>query len=305
MKLLTKTITSITVISIGILPNLSMALNPTESVPDYVEAVAYMKPAEVAASPVAQMVIDHMGRDQIVNTAKFVKNATGLDMFQDIHEVWIFGLLEDDNSNVVFARGKYDQEKILDMVRLNETYQLKEYDSYPVHSFSDEDGLKVFTFVDDYLILTKTTNVLSNVIGYSSSKKSTFANSERGERLLRDHQGDMAWGALLNQRNTKGNFGELARSIDLSYLDISFTAGADTVTAELTVVPEKETATIQYREAAEGMIAMSTLLQEEFPIARTLAETAEITSNESGDLVIRCEMPNQQFLVTITEIGNH
>lgn len=283
-------------------PTNGHALEPLESAPAAADFVAYVDVHAVVESGTFQMFLDHQGREEITNVTRFIENATDVNVFEDIHHVWIFGQVENDEAALLFINADYNEEKLLDMVRLNSSYDDYEIDGYEIHHWVD-DGEKYVTFVDDYIVFGGSEEAIEAYIETAENPDLSIATTDIFENADPNMLEQPLWAMLINGEDTRGDFGELAEGIELDYALLNIYPGETSIEGTLTIHPEDTFHLEHYNKVVQGFLGASFLLQEELEPAALVTEKVTTTVNEEeGVVILEAELSNREFFEILEEL---
>ncbi len=255
-----------------------LALAPNES-----EIVARLDVKAFLETSLWDRILEEYGREKAQREAKFLQNMTDLDLFNDIDEIHLFGRIDEDESMIIVAKGRFNEEKLVDLVRLNESYEELQISGASVHSWID-DGNKHGVFLPDgLLVITGSRDAMEAVLRTRANPGTSFLQSDAGRMMPQDAAQAVFHGALVRTPWIDCEFGEFARAVDLQLATLSLNFANDQVAAALTAVPDRPERTAEYLEIANGLLAASKLLSEEQPHAHMAAKY--LTAEQSGGTV--------------------
>lgn len=276
--------TLIATLAISLISGSALALNPMEAAPAEADVVARLNVKEALASPLKDKIMDRVGRQRLEAGRQVLQNLTGMNLEEDLSEIWLFGRIDRDKEGVVMARGRFEQEKLVALVSLNDNYEQREMFGAKVHTWND-DGQKYAVFIDDFLLLSENGEALRMVLETNNGGRRSLMETETGKLLAAQENPAIFWGALINSNTTLGEFADFARAIDLSHVMLSIDPGGDQVNATLAAIAEDSDALPEYRAIAEGGMALSRLLREEEDLATLIADNVTISTSEEALLI--------------------
>lgn len=104
----------------------------------------------------------------------------GSDLTTDIANVTLFGADGEEENAVALLRGKFDREKLLTLLALNETYATSDYREYTIHKWVDEHKKKnqVGAFAaDDVIVISQSEKAVTGFLDvYSGAAGSLEQN---------------------------------------------------------------------------------------------------------------------------------
>jgi hypothetical protein len=144
-------------------------------------------------------VFEERSTPQVRSGLRFVEALSGLDLLKDLHEAALFVLVPHQEENGVIVRGNFDQAKLLDLLRLNETYSETKNGSYTVHQWQNpEDAHKSYgVFIqDDLLLIATSRSALDAALGVANGSGKSFAKSPSASFAPKASDELVAWAAL-------------------------------------------------------------------------------------------------------------
>ncbi|MCB2154697.1 hypothetical protein KQI84_07395 [bacterium] len=284
-------------ISISYAQDNLLALAPEEA-----EIVARLDVRSAIDSPLFQKVLESYGEEKARNQAKVLQNTTDLDIFTDLQELYLFGIVDRDESIVILARGNFNQEKLLDLVKLNESYQSDKVDGVTVHKWRDGDE-KYGAFLDDNLLAFAGSEEAMRVLLDTRNKDhASFMSTPAGKALPNDMNSHDLWFALRSTDNTKGEFGEISHAIDLNHAIATVDLGSSNVSASVQLQPNRKELVENYLQIQQGAVAFAQLLREEEKVIDLLSQRARAEKSEDGKAArLTVEIPNDAALNLIKQ----
>jgi len=247
------------------------------------EIVARMDVKKVVQSPLFRMLVDQRGHEQTDAQLKVLKNLTDLDVYNDIDEIALFGRIDEDASMTVVARGKFNQEKLLDLVRLNDTYKKADRNGVTIHSWTD-DGNKHACFLPDGLLaVAGSAEAMDALLQTRANPEAGFRSTAQGK--LAPANGGAAFTAMLVRTPTIDcDFGNFARAASMQLATATVDLTDAGVAGRLLCHPDRPELAPAYLDVARGMLAGASLYADEEPMARLAAETlaASLTDDKSA-----------------------
>lgn len=281
-------------------------VNVLALVPPEAEILARVNVPAVVDSPLMERFLEMNGRQKTEAQINFVQNLTGLNLREDLKEIWVIGLIDQDEKNVLLARGAFDQEKLLTLVQLNETYDSRSAYGNTVHHWKD-DGEKFAAFLgEDLLAVTGDSGSMETVLQRAQRGRNTFGESAPGAAVPTGEGTPPFWGMLIRTPETDCDFGKFARSVDLSHvlLQADFAAN-DSITATMTGFPSKPGMAPQWLKVAEGGLAAAGLYADEDAKAALFAETVSAKLSDDGEkLILEGTAPVERLLELRENAGN-
>lgn len=258
------------------------------------EIVARVDVKKVVNSRLFALALEIEGKEAADAKLKILKNLTDLDVYKDIDEVALFGRIDDDESMAIVARGRFNQEKLLDLVRLNGTYKTRQENGLTIHSWVD-DGNKQACFLPDNLLVVAGSEVaIQGVLNTRSNPSTGFLASPTAKAA--PAADGLAFTAYLN-RTADGALGDFAHETELRLATITADLSDSGIVGRIVGQPDRPELAPSYLKVAEGLLAAASLYSEEDDNARLVAETLRASLTADGKAVeIGGTMTNERFL---------
>lgn len=275
------------------------ALEPLVVAPATTEVVARINVTQSLQAPLADLLIDLKGRQQIESGAKLIQNLTDVNLFKDLYEVWLFAKIDDNKEVLVLARGNFNKTKLVDLLKINATYKETAYMGETVYNWVDEkDGPRYAVFIDQYLAIGGSNEIINGVIDRKTATTGGYQTTAVGSGIPKDFANKDFWAVIATERHNKIEFGAFSEAVDLKCLLITGQHSATGLTLDAVAVPTNPEATAHYKSIAEGGLAVSKLLKEEFPPAKLIAELATV-SVSGPTLVVNATLSNEEVIELI------
>ncbi len=112
-----------------------------------------------------------------------IEEVFGSDLMQDVYGVTLFGKDSGEENAVILIYGRYDQEKLVSLLEMNDAYESKEYARKKLHFWVDEDDHKdkVGAFAGERLIvMSQREEPVRAMLDLLSGKEQTLAQVNEG-----------------------------------------------------------------------------------------------------------------------------
>lgn len=270
---------------------LMLGARPTEAedivdlIPDQAEIILRLDAEAFIDSEPFNKLLDAYGREKAMNQIEVIKNLTDLDPLEDFEEVFLMGKVEEDESLIFVARGEFNEEKLVSLVRLNESYEKIAYGDSRTKGHYWEDGSeeKHAVFLPDGIVaIANSRESMEALIATREGNNRSFAETDAGKSLPRNIDSHVFWGMLINTPDIDGEFGEFAKAVDMAYLLATVDFDDNEVTTRLLAHPEDDSLVDDYIRIGEGGHSIAKLLREEEPLARLLFEELRVREAENG-----------------------
>lgn len=211
----------------------------------------------------------------------------GTDVIKDIHGITLYGSEAGDENATALFYGKFDRQKLLAVLALNEAFSQGEYNGHSLYYWADAKGGKkqVGTFAADNMI----------VIGQQESSIVTALDVLDGsiERLSSQPENPMY---KLTTAPSKTIFLAVAREIpallqnneqaailkNSKYLSVACSETAGDMTLDIHMEVQDEVMATQVEQVVRGMIAFASIGQGDNPEIAALLNTVTLTREAKG-----------------------
>lgn len=112
-----------------------------------------------------------------------IEEVFGSDLMQDVYGVTLFGKEAGEENAVILIYGRYDQEKLVSLLEMNDAYESKEYAGKKLHFWVDEDDHKdkVGAFAGERLIvMSQREEPVKAMLDLLAGKEKTLAQVNEG-----------------------------------------------------------------------------------------------------------------------------
>ncbi|MDX1973478.1 MAG: hypothetical protein SFY68_13180 [Candidatus Sumerlaeia bacterium] len=276
-----------------------LALDPLAVGPADSEFVARVSVNQLLQQPLVNQLIDMNDRPSIETGAKFLQHLTDVNVFTDLYEAWLFARIEDERNVVLLVRGKYNQTKLVELLKINPSYKLSTTDTVPVHYWDDpEEGPRWAAFVEDYVVITGAEALMTQVITRRNLTTGGFKETPTAAKLTPELNKLDFWCVIQSDRKNEIEFGAMSAALDLRYALLTAHQTDAGLNLGLTAVPRNPASTAEYRTMVEGSLAFSRLYGKEMEPARLYAD--RLTIDEYPDhLNLSATFTNAEVLEAI------
>ncbi|MGF1571439.1 MAG: hypothetical protein ACFCU1_00020 [Sumerlaeia bacterium] len=272
------------------------ALEPMVVAPEKSEVVARVNVAQALQSPLSGMIIDEYGRQNIESTAKLIQNLTDVNLFADLYEAWLFGQIDSDEEVLILARGQFNETKLVDLLRVNNTFKETTYLGETVYSWTDENNLPRWAvFIGQYLAIGGTNEIIRGVVDRQNATTGGFQQTPIAKALPQNLNRNDFWLVISSERYRTIEFAAMAEAIDLKYLLLTASHTDERVTVTGMAVPLNPEDTQEYKAIGDGALALSRLMEDGNVFARLAANTVTVTQEAEG-VAATAELSNAEAL---------
>ncbi len=235
--------------------------NPLRLAPADSEFLVSINVRQALDTPAVDTLLAELGEQRIRNQAAVIQTLTDFDAFSDLDRISLYGRIDEDPANVIVAEGRFNQQKLVSLVALNATYEKQSLGGYDVHHWDDEDGEKYAVFLDaGTLVFGGSADALQRMNAARTSTTASFLSTPAARDLPADLDSRTAYGFLVRTPGIDCDFGDFARSIDLSHFFLEVRSAGDGMDTTLSIVPADPANTPLYLDAVEGGHAAARLL---------------------------------------------
>ena len=272
------------------------AADPLALAPREAEFLARIDMRQIVESGQFQTFMQSHAPKRIESAREAIRNLTDLDILEDIDAIYLFGRIDEDESVLFFSRGRFNQDKLLSLVKLNDTYEQMAMDGVTVHHWVD-DGEKYGAFLEEnLLVIAGSEAAMSAMMRTADDPGSGFLATPAADDLPENADEHAFWGMLVKTPGIDCDFGNFARSIDLQSVVMLARFAPSAVETRMIATPDSPGLLDEYEEAAQGAMAAARLLKEEEEWARLLSESATVERSANRNrLEMTASIPNNTF----------
>ncbi len=280
---------------------LGVGATPAKDILDYVpadsEVVATISFADLTARPV----IRELWRTELVDGpagagARLFERLTGVDITRDIETIVLAGQVDRDEAGVALIKGTYDEQKLLDLARLNPTYQLLDIDGVALHRWKDKKNEKFATFLPEGILLIGNTAArIKDALGAGDSADGSF----RANHAAEIPAGVDAWIWLARPNRPGTKLGDGMELIGVAGTTTRVLFAPSDVVIETVFQPDRPGDVTDHVALLEGVTGIGRLQQRK----PGLTELANRTNTEvrDGRAVLTTRISNDDFTRMIRE----
>lgn len=256
------------------------AVEPLDVIPADSEVVIVTNLADTMAKPVvADLWANTIATGSRKAQIDVLTRLTGVDIAKDIDQVVISTQVDRDETVVIAIRGTWDEDTLIGLVRMNDTYEALDMMDTTVHYWKDGGEENYFVFATETMgVLAKSPERLREAIAAGRDPARSFAGNQ-AKTLPAEYARAAAWGWITRPQRAAMN--ELAPAMDAVGLGsalVSLTVTADGAVMETRAVAESAGDVEHWVEVMRGAVALGALQK----LDATLAGLARRTTVE-GD----------------------
>lgn len=244
-------------------------------IPRDAEVVITVKVGEIAQSDVFQKIRE---KAPAINAQlQVLQNLTGLDLTKDLTRVTAFGQMNNKNNSGVIAEGKFDEQKLVTLVKTKPEYKTTEVDGRTIHQWKDK-GVK-YGYIDPAegiaVIWNSQATMEASAAAAKDETKSFAAAPEF--KLIPENAQDALAGILVVNRQQRGP----AAKYRVNALMGMLTAEQNQITARVSLFPIDAADTPKWVDVAKGAVAFGQLQQDNRQLQQ-LASQAQVEAAPDG-----------------------
>lgn len=283
MKTLKLTFIAVAAAGLVAFANVLPGRETLEMAPKESEVIARLDVERLLQTEQFKAALNQYGEEKARNQAVVLENLSGLDLFSDIKEMWLFGKIDVEESNIIIARGEFERDKLIALVRMNPEYNKQTVQNVEVHHWHD-DGEKFGCFLgEDLLVVAGSEEAMTVMLRTWQDPETSFSRTATGSQIsAASINTPVIWGALIDTPTVKGDFGNLARAVDLSHVTLALNSAGENVSVDMNLVPDNVETLDDYEAIGLGGVAMARLLGDEHEMAGLFARKANVQKNSDG-----------------------
>ena len=231
--------------------------------------VAHLDVEALLASQIVQTILaEEQKKGLAEKLAKFTETF-GLDPLKDLRSVTLWGETFGPAGGVAIIQAKVDQEKLLKLLAANAGHKETKYGERAVHQWTQspegkgDTGIRFGTFYkDDVTVITRSEDVLKHAIDVLDAKESSLAKEDSG-LLPAESKGAFLVAAAkdITVPEEADPHAAMLRKVSGGTLVVG--EDGDNVFVNASVVGKTDKDAQQFRQMAQGMLALAQVLQEQ------------------------------------------
>ncbi|MFH0793646.1 MAG: hypothetical protein V2A74_06390 [bacterium] len=266
----------------AMIPAFGQTENPMAWVPTDSEFIISVNVRSVADSSLFQRILREKGGEKAQAVLQILHNLTGVDPLKDLDRVCIWGRIDDNDSVAVLFQGRFNQESLLTLLKVNPMYKVADRDGVQTHEWFDqkEKRMKYGQFLSDGSALI--VNQLQTLDAAHQSRtggKGLVATPKAG-MLPAQQERLSAWVALFKPERELAN-GKMKDTLQAQSAWASLLLDASGLAVRVNVQTVSDKAAQGWRDIAQGGLALLRLQQDNKVLARLAGP--ENTSLNSKD----------------------
>lgn len=226
---------------------------------------------------------------------EMVKNLLGVDLTKDMNRITVFGRMNNKQVGGFIVKGKFDQEKLLTMIKANPQYKTAEVGGITVHQWWEEKEkrVKYGAFLPgDMAVVWNNEETAKASLAAAKDAALSFAGSPEAALIPASAENAIA-GVLAVNREKQGPAAKYHLSAVMAVLNLT----EDEVSVSLTVTPDSGELVSKFADIFRGLAAFGQLQPDNKAIAYVAGRTKVETSDKSVTLTTSVEKSKVDELI--------
>lgn len=232
----------------------------------------------------------------------FAEGLSGTNLLEDIEGGLVFGLADNDDSIGVAIEGRFDREKLTNLLVLAPRYELLDVDGQAIHTWFDarENRMKYGTFLRNMIVVWNSSEAMERSLDVLRNPAGNLGR-ELADEIFGGREAGSVVRAGLIVRNPESGAARLG--IDRAFFDMTITG--EVIRTKLDVVPEDPAQTTDWEALLEGGAALFRI-QKERPALAQLATMVEVEAVDSTTVRATTTVPIGDIpgLIALKKRGN-
>lgn len=224
-----------------------------------------------------------------------IKNMVGVDITKDLDRISVFGRMNKKEVGGVIAQGKFDQEKLLTMLKANGQYKSADVDGVTIHQWYDEKDKRVkygaFLPGDLAVIWNNEATMKASLAAAKDPTKSLAGSPEVA--LIPAEAANAAAGILAINREQKGPAAKWHISAIFGMVTITPTD----ISACVSITPDSAEVAPKFADILRGLVAFGQLQTDNKPLSYVAGRTKVEASEKAVTLTTSVEQSKLEQLV--------
>jgi hypothetical protein len=219
----------------------------------------------------------------------------GSNLMTDVASVTLFGPDAQEENAVSLIKGRYNKEKLLAILKLNQTYGQTAYDNYTLHTWVDDKRKKeqVGAFAgEDLIVISETQTAIKAALDVLAGKQTSLAQQAQLPLFSLSQTPNGAFIIAAAEGLSKLAGEEHAAILKNSNFMVFITSEqAGNLKAHLQLESETEESAMQIEQVVRGMLAFATLQMKDQPQLQKLLQSGVI-SRDGKNLQVDLSAPS-------------
>lgn len=274
------------------------AENPLSWAPADSEFIASVNIRQIADSALTQRILREKGGEKFDAILQVLKGLTGMDLLKDLDRAAIWGRIDDNDSVVLLFQGRYNQETLTTLLKVNPKYQATQRSGITMHEWFDEKEkrMKYGAFLPDgSVVICNQPQGLDAVIGAHADASRGFLGTPKAKQIPSDSDSQAAWAMILRPNRALPN-GKFKDTLQAESALATLTLKPEIVTVSLNVKTTTSEAAQGWLDMAKGLIALGRLQQDNTGF-RKLSEVSQVSPASDGKgIALEIRLTDQDFM---------
>ena len=266
----------------------ALAYAPADS-----EVVISLNLRRIADSSLFQQILNERGGQQALARLRVFRNLTGVDLLKDVDRACIFGRMHDDASMLACLSGRFDRDKLSDLLKSNPQYSESTVQGRTVMTWYDEreKRAKYGAFLPDGALLVGNQPASLEAAFTAFDGRKGLLSTDKANLLPRDRDTGAAWAVLYRPHfNNAGRETLQARSA-AGRLDVD----NERLAAQLILHADSREAAENWQRLFTGGLALLQL-QGDNPTVQAIATAGKVSLQGDTSVQVDLSATHQQFL---------
>jgi len=262
------------------------------------EFIASVNLRQVADSALTQRILREKGGDKIEATLQVLKNLTGTDLLKDIDRAAIWCRIDDNDSVVLLFQGRFKQETLITLLKLNPKYKATQRSGVTMHEWLDEKEkhMKYGAFLPDgSVVICNQPQGLDAAVEAHADASKGFLGTPKAKQLPSNSDSLSAWAMIFRPERVLPN-SKLKDTLQAESALATLALKPESVTVFLNVKTTTSKAAQGWLDMAKGLIALCRLQQDNAEL-RKISEGAQVSESSGGKgITLEIRLTDQDVL---------
>lgn len=242
-----------------------------------VEVVAHLNVRAIIDSDLGQGIIDRANRRKVESGAQAIEALSGTNLLTDVSEALIFGMVGRDDSIGLALEGKFDEEKLRNLIRMNPEAGVIDVSGMAVHTWFDrrEERTKYAAILQSTVVIWNSEEAMNRSLKALTLPAERLSDGDIADFFPEEEDVPMLRLSMVSRTDRSG---AAKLRVERARATLDVTDGS--LEGTLTVTPEEESLAEHWEAMLTGGVALLRLQNERPPLA-WLAE--HMTVSETGD----------------------
>jgi len=262
--------------------------------------VAHVDLEALRASQFGGLLLGELKTDAAQAKIAAFKAIFAFDPVQDIKSLTVFGDKTSPQNGVAILKGAFDPEKVLVLLRANDSYKASDYGSHAVHTWTDDkSGAPEKTHWGCFhsagmAVIAGTRERLVEAIDVLDGKGAAQPADSRLKRLLPKEQGVVMAAALQGIADGEALPPEANMLQNADGASLGLWEDNQKTTLEVKVEAKTVEAATAMQQMVQGLLAFGAVNQNPDPLAAAITQSAKVTTDDRT-VMLRIQCGSEQL----------